>query len=52
MLNIRNTLFTLLDEGVVPIVNENDTVSIKELEIGDNDTLAARAGEFGERRCR
>ncbi len=46
VLNIRNTLFTLLDEGVIPIVNENDTVSIKELEIGDNDTLAARVASL------
>ncbi len=41
VLNIRNTLFTLLDEGVVPVINENDTVCIEELKIGDNDTLAA-----------
>lgn len=40
-LNIRNTLFTLLDEGVVPIVNENDTVCVEEIKIGDNDMLAA-----------
>lgn len=40
-LNIRNTLFTLVDEGVVPIINENDTVSVEEIKIGDNDTLAA-----------
>ncbi|MFZ5966510.1 MAG: glutamate 5-kinase [Bacillota bacterium] len=40
-LNIRNTLFTLVDEGVVPIINENDTVSVDEIKIGDNDTLAA-----------
>lgn len=40
-LNIRNTLFTLLDEGVVPVINENDTVSVEEIKIGDNDTLAA-----------
>ena len=40
-LNIRNTLFTLIDEGVVPIINENDTVSIDEFTIGDNDTLSA-----------
>lgn len=40
-LNIRNTLFTLVDEGVIPIVNENDTVSVDEIKIGDNDTLAA-----------
>ena len=40
-LRIRNTLFTLLDEGVVPIINENDTVSVEEIKIGDNDNLAA-----------
>src|SRR5690554_5771113 len=40
-LNIRNTLFTLLDEEVLPIVNENDCVSVEEIKIGDNDTLAA-----------
>ena len=40
-LNMRNTLFTLVDEGVVPIINENDTVSTDEIEIGDNDTLSA-----------
>ena len=40
-LNIRNTLFTLLDEGVVPIINENDTVCVEEIKIGDNDMLAA-----------
>ncbi len=40
-LNIRNTLFTLLDEGVVPIINENDSVSVDEIKIGDNDNLAA-----------
>lgn len=42
-LNIRNTLFTLLDEGVLPIINENDTVCVEEIKIGDNDVLAARA---------
>jgi glutamate 5-kinase len=40
-MHIRNALFTLLDEGVVPIINENDSVSIEELGFGDNDTLAA-----------
>ncbi len=40
-LHIRNTLFTLVDEGVVPIINENDSVSVEEIKIGDNDTLAA-----------
>jgi len=40
-LNIRNTLFTLLDEGVIPIINENDSVSTREISFGDNDHLAA-----------
>jgi len=39
--NFQNTLFRLLELGALPIVNENDTVSTKEIEIGDNDTLAA-----------
>ena len=42
-LNIRNTLFTLIDEGVVPIINENDTVCVEEIKIGDNDVLAAHS---------
>lgn len=40
-LNARSTLTTLLDMGVVPVVNENDTVATAELCFGDNDTLAA-----------
>ncbi len=40
-LNIRNTLMTLLEEGIVPVINENDTVSTDEIKIGDNDYLAA-----------
>lgn len=40
-LNMRNTLFTLVDEGVVPIINENDSVSFEEIKIGDNDNLSA-----------
>ncbi len=39
--NIRNTLFRLLELGVLPIINENDTVATEEITIGDNDTLAA-----------
>ncbi|MDR2471030.1 MAG: glutamate 5-kinase, partial [Treponema sp.] len=42
-LNMRNTLFTLVDEGIVPVINENDTVSVEEIKIGDNDTLAAQS---------
>ncbi|MEW6670875.1 MAG: glutamate 5-kinase [Thermodesulfobacteriota bacterium] len=40
-LNARNTLYTLLSWQVVPIINENDTVSIAEIQFGDNDNLAA-----------
>ncbi len=40
-LNARSTLRTLLDLGVVPVVNENDTVATEEIRFGDNDTLAA-----------
>jgi glutamate 5-kinase len=40
-LNARNTLVTLLSHGVVPIINENDAVSITELKFGDNDRLSA-----------
>ena len=40
-LNVRNTLYTLLEHGAVPIINENDTVSIDEIKFGDNDHLAA-----------
>lgn len=39
--NAQNTLTTLLRYGVLPIVNENDTVAVEELQFGDNDTLAA-----------
>jgi glutamate 5-kinase len=40
-LNARSTLFTLLGFGVVPIINENDTVVTDEIKFGDNDTLGA-----------
>jgi glutamate 5-kinase len=40
-LNIRNTIFTLWSFGVVPIVNENDTVSFDEIRFGDNDIISA-----------
>jgi glutamate 5-kinase len=40
-LNMRNTLFTLVDEGIVPVINENDSVCVDEIKIGDNDNLAA-----------
>jgi len=40
-LNARNTLVTLLARGVVPVINENDAVSVTELKFGDNDKLSA-----------
>jgi glutamate 5-kinase len=40
-LNARNTLLTLLSLGVLPVVNENDTVAVDEIKVGDNDNLAA-----------
>ncbi|HFQ91338.1 MAG TPA: glutamate 5-kinase, partial [Chromatiales bacterium] len=39
-LNARSTLRTLLNLGVVPVINENDTVAVEEIRFGDNDTLA------------
>ncbi|HDR68630.1 MAG TPA: glutamate 5-kinase [Bacteroidaceae bacterium] len=39
--NARNTFHALLEMGIIPIVNENDTVSTEEIEFGDNDTLSA-----------
>jgi glutamate 5-kinase len=40
-LNARNTLLTLLDLGILPIINENDTVVVDEIKVGDNDNLSA-----------
>ncbi len=40
-LNARNTLHTLIEWKVVPIINENDTIMVEEIKLGDNDNLAA-----------
>jgi glutamate 5-kinase len=40
-LNAKNTFSALLDKGVVPVVNENDTVAVEEIKLGDNDNLSA-----------
>jgi len=40
-LNARNTLLTLLNLNIVPVINENDTVAVEEIKFGDNDTLSA-----------
>ena len=45
-LNSRRTLGTLVDLGVVPIVNENDTVATDEIRYGDNDRLAAQVASM------
>jgi glutamate 5-kinase len=47
-LNARSTLRTLLRLGVVPVVNENDTVATEEIRFGDNDTLAALVANLVE----
>ncbi|MBD3671468.1 MAG: glutamate 5-kinase, partial [Gammaproteobacteria bacterium] len=47
-LNARSTLRTLLDLGVIPVVNENDTVVTDEIRFGDNDTLAALVANLVE----
>lgn len=43
--NFKNTIYRLLELGAIPIVNENDSVSTDEIEIGDNDTLGAIVAE-------
>ncbi len=47
-LNARSTLTTLLELGVVPVINENDTVVTDEIKFGDNDTLAALVANLVE----
>jgi glutamate 5-kinase len=47
-LNARSTLRTLLTLGVVPVVNENDTVTTEEIRFGDNDTLSALVANLVE----
>ena len=45
-LNARSTLHTLIDAGIIPVVNENDTVATMEIRYGDNDRLAARVAQM------
>lgn len=47
-LNARNTIFTLLHCGVVPVINENDTVVVEEIRLGDNDNLSAMVTTLAE----
>lgn len=50
-LNARSTLETLLRLGVVPVINENDTVATQEIRYGDNDRLGARVAEMTSADC-
>jgi glutamate 5-kinase len=50
-LNARSTLLTLLELGVIPIINENDTVVTDEIKFGDNDTLGALVTNLIEADC-
>lgn len=47
-LNASNTLTTLLSYGVVPIINENDTVMVEEIRLGDNDNLSAMVASLAD----
>ena len=47
-LNARETITTLLDRDIIPIINENDTISTGEIRFGDNDKLAVRVGQMAE----
>jgi glutamate 5-kinase len=47
-LNARNTLQTLLDHDVIPIINENDTVSVDEIKFGDNDNLSGLVAHLAD----
>ncbi|MGE3832085.1 MAG: glutamate 5-kinase, partial [Parvibaculaceae bacterium] len=50
-LNARSTLSTLIAEGAVPVINENDTVATSEIRYGDNDRLAARVASMMSADC-
>ena len=50
-INARNTLAALLKRGVVPVVNENDTVATEEIRVGDNDRMAARVAAMMQADC-
>lgn len=47
-LNIRNTMNMLLHMGIVPVINENDSVAVTEIQFGDNDTLSAHVAQLVE----
>lgn len=45
-LNTKNTIQRLFERGIMPIVNENDTITTEEIRVGDNDRLAAKVGQM------
>ena len=47
-LNARHTLAALIGFGIVPIINENDTVAVDEIRVGDNDTLASEVAQLAD----
>ncbi len=47
-INAKNTLFTLMSYGVIPLINENDPIAVDEIKFGDNDMLAALAAGLVE----
>ena len=47
-LNARSTIFNLINNNVIPVINENDTVATEEIRFGDNDTLAAMVANLIE----
>ncbi|MEI7905628.1 MAG: glutamate 5-kinase, partial [Candidatus Firestonebacteria bacterium] len=46
--NAKNTFSALLDRGIIPVVNENDTVAVEEIKVGDNDNLSAMVANLVE----
>ncbi len=50
-MNAKNTLLALLDLGVVPVINENDTVVVEEIKLGDNDNLSSLVANLIEADC-
>jgi len=50
-LNARDTIETLLAQGAIPVINENDTVATAEIRYGDNDRLAARVAQLASADC-
>tara|TARA_R110002096_G_scaffold44524_9_gene119877 strand:- start:33295 stop:34461 length:1167 start_codon:yes stop_codon:yes gene_type:complete len=45
-LNIKNTLFRLFENGIMPIINENDSITTRDLRVGDNDRLSAKVAQM------